>query len=388
MKFAYVAAVLLPALALAAPRQQTNNRKAGLAAAIAAAKARKAGKAGTGTASGAKASASSFANYNQGSDITDAAPGGLIKFDVNTPPNPQTDFDPATNPGDLGPFVAVRVASPDATGGPASVSADQAALIDAAASSWRADTTVVSNFLNVGGVAEQGDEFNAAAHSAFVAEVNELTHKAILDKVIGLDPSVSVANLTLTNGVFQSVVNNLQIMSAQGKSTVNLINEINKVRCTQILPSIDTYLLITNQVIGGDNQLKASGKPDACVAILAAAGNDASQFPNVPNTPGFDAASQTAAGAVDNSGADAAAGADAADVADATDAADVADAADAADVADATDVADAADATDAAVAEATAAAAPPAPPAKAAKSAAPVAAKKSHQRQRRGVSRI
>jgi len=271
MKFSVVAPFFFAALALAAPNRGPSR-----------------------TSSARRAKFSSFANYRQGNQITDAAPGGLIKFNVNVPPNPQTDFDARTNPGDLGPFTPVRVAAPGTARFNRRVSKQQAALLDAAASSWRADTTVVSNFLNVGGVAEQGDEFNAAAHSAFVAEVNELTHKVILDKVIGNDPTVSIANLTLTNGVFQSVVNNLQIMSAQGKSTVNLINEINKVRCTQILPSIDAYMLITNQVIGGNNQLKQSGKPDACVKILAAAGNDASQFPNVPNTPGFNKNAQIA----------------------------------------------------------------------------------------------
>jgi hypothetical protein len=110
--------------------------------------------------------------------------------------------------------------------------------------------------------------------------VDELTHKAILDGIIGNDPQVSIANLTLTNGVFQSVVDNLQIMSIQGKARVNLIDTINSVRCVQILPSIDAYCAVAARVIGPGATLRKAVRPTACAAILAAT-TDPAAYPNV-----------------------------------------------------------------------------------------------------------
>ena len=155
----------------------------------------------------------------------------------------------------------------------------------------------MSNFQNIGKGTPAGPQFNAAAKVAYnasshftilpryrltttQAEVDELTHKAILDGIIGLDPQVSIANLTLTNGVFQSVVDNLQIMSIQGKARVNLIDTINSVRCVQILPSIDTYCAVAARVIGAGATLRKAVRPTACAAILAA-NQDPAAYPNV-----------------------------------------------------------------------------------------------------------
>jgi len=120
------------------------------------------------------------------------------------------------------------------------------------------------------------------ADGAFKAEVDELSQKAVLDKVIGNDPRISIANLTLTNGVFQSVVDNLQIMSMQGTSKINLIDAINQVRCVQILPSIDTYMLVAAEYIGNNAQQRRAVRPNACGNILAAAAGNNTAFPNVP----------------------------------------------------------------------------------------------------------
>lgn len=123
-------------------------------------------------------------------------------------------------------------------------------------------------------------QFKGIADGAFKAEVNELVQKGVLDQVIGNDPRVSLANLTLTNGVFQSVVDNLQIMSLQGQSRVNLIDAINQVRCTQVLPSIDTYMLIAAEYIGDNAQQRRAVRPNACAGILATANSSA--IPAVP----------------------------------------------------------------------------------------------------------
>lgn len=135
-----------------------------------------------------------------------------------------------------------------------------------------------------------GNTFNQGANIAYNAEVDELTHKAILDSVIGNDPDVSIANQTLTNGVFQSVVNNLQIMADQGANTQQLIDFISAVRCTQILPSIDTYLAVAARVVGTGATLRTAIRPDTCQGIVAAAPDSA--FPggiqvlNVRNNAG------------------------------------------------------------------------------------------------------
>lgn len=198
--------------------------------------------------------------------------------------NPDSTFDPKTNQGVLGPFTPVRVPAPGATGAPKSVGASKDRTLQAAVDGWAADTGMVSNFLNIGNVTPKGQLFNSAANIAFAAEVDELTHKAALDKIIAADPQVSIASLTLTNGVFQSVVDNLQIMSVQGKGKQSLIDAINTVRCTQILPSIDTYMAVAAKVIGPGAILRTAVRPLACAGVVAA--SPPSAFPNVPGVPG------------------------------------------------------------------------------------------------------
>jgi hypothetical protein len=149
-----------------------------------------------------------------------------------------TSVNPATSTGVFGPFKAVRAPAASAQGAPTTVSSQKAQQLQQACSAWVQDTGMVSNFLNLGQGQPVQTLFQQMANVAFNAEVDELTHKAVLDGIIGNDPTVSIANLTLTNGSFQSVVSNLQIMSVQGRSRVGLINAINSVRCTQILPSI------------------------------------------------------------------------------------------------------------------------------------------------------
>jgi len=202
-------------------------------------------------------------------------------------------FNAATSRGTFGPFKAVRVPANSATGAPTTLTANQAQQLQTACDNWTSDTGTVSNFQNLG-KSTNGQAFNTLANGAYKAEVDELTHKAILDGIIGNDPTVSIANLTLTNGVFQSVVDNLQIMSIQGKQKVNLIDTINSVRCVQILPSIDAYCSVAAALIGPTGIVRKAVRPSACAAITAADQNPA-DYPNVPGTPGFTAQAATQA---------------------------------------------------------------------------------------------
>jgi hypothetical protein len=198
-------------------------------------------------------------------------------------PNPNVNFNPSTSQGTFGPFVAAQRAAPGATGGPTGAIDERTKqAMQLAISNWQTDTGIVSAFQNAGVNTQDTAQFKGIADGAFKAEVDELSQKAVLDKVIGNDPRVSIANLTLTNGVFQSVVDNLQIMSLQGQTRINLINAINQVRCVQILPSIDTYMVVAAEYIGDNAQQRRAVRPTACANILAANSGNSTAFPNVP----------------------------------------------------------------------------------------------------------
>lgn len=115
-----------------------------------------------------------------------------------------------------------------------------------AVANWQADTSMVSMFLNNGASINDDAAFKQAALVAFNAEVDELTHKAVIDAANGQMPNVQAANSTLaTGGAFQDVVDKLQIMSQQGKAAANNIDLINQNRCTNVLPNIDAYMAST-----------------------------------------------------------------------------------------------------------------------------------------------
>ena len=197
-------------------------------------------------------------------------------------PNPDPNFNPCTSTGTLGPFLIPQQPAPGANGGPPIGSLDARTIqaMQLAASNWFTDTGIVSLFQNNGPITADPDQFRGIADGAFKAEVDELTQKAVLDQVIGNDPRVSLANLTLTNGVFQSVVDNLQIMSIQGQSRASLISTINSVRCTQILPAIDTYLIVAAEYVGDNAQQRRAIRPNACAQILA--GSNSAAFARLP----------------------------------------------------------------------------------------------------------
>ncbi|KAF2846434.1 hypothetical protein T440DRAFT_458435 [Plenodomus tracheiphilus IPT5] len=132
------------------------------------------------------------------------------------------------------------------TGGPQNGQPPSAADLATAVSNWQADTSMVSNFLNTGPAIQNNVAFKQAATVAFNAEVDELTHKAIIDSANGNHPEVIAANSTLaTGGSFQDVVDKLQEMSVKGLAARNNIDLINQNRCVNVLPNIDAYMAST-----------------------------------------------------------------------------------------------------------------------------------------------
>jgi len=206
------------------------------------------GKTGSGTATTtaaapAKTSASSnlngqkAGNNNGGSAATSAASSASTAASGNSLFNPNMPLPQVANAPAAG-----------ATGAPRLTSRQQATSLQSACQAWISDTGVVSNFQNIGsGLVGNAASFKQQAGIGLAAEKDELLHKAVIDGLIGNDPRVSKANLTLTNGSFQSVINGLQDMSIGGPARVADIAAINKVRCPEILPSIDTYCQVAAQ---------------------------------------------------------------------------------------------------------------------------------------------
>jgi hypothetical protein len=155
-----------------------------------------------------------------------------------------------------------------ATGAPALTNKAQASSLVSACSAWVSDTGAVSNFQNIGaGLVLNAGQFKSQANIGLLAEKDELIHKGIIDSIIGLDPRISKANLTLTNGSFQSVIDGLQDMTTNGPAKVGDIAAINKVRCPQILPAIDTYCVVAASFaaqVGVTVATTAAIRPSAC----------------------------------------------------------------------------------------------------------------------------
>jgi hypothetical protein len=127
----------------------------------------------------------------------------------------------------------VAANTPTGTGaGIANGQTPSAADLATAVANWMADTSMVSDFMNRGASIQNNVQFKQAATVAFNAEVDELTHKAIIDAAVGTTPNVIAANSTLaTGGAFQDVVDKLQQMSTQGRAAVGNIDLINQNRC-------------------------------------------------------------------------------------------------------------------------------------------------------------
>jgi len=152
---------------------------------------------------------------------------------------------------------------------PSQVDAATAALMSTAVNAWMMDTGVVSNFLlNIGNSLTDEMTFKNQAQIAHSAEVDELTHKAVLDQFMPNNVNVQKANSTLSNGAFQLVVDRLEDMAMQGRSQIQGITDINNDRCVNVLPNIDAYMREAALTIGNGQPIQQSVRPSACANII------------------------------------------------------------------------------------------------------------------------
>lgn len=147
------------------------------------------------------------------------------------------------------------------------VDQNTALLMSTAVSAWMRDTGVVSNFLDNGASYNDESTFKNQALIAHSAEVDELTHKNVLDQFMPNNKNVQMANGTLTNGAFQLVVDQLQRMADEGRSAMDGIDIINKDRCVNVLPNIDMYMREAALTIGNGQGVQQSVRPSACANI-------------------------------------------------------------------------------------------------------------------------
>ncbi|KAI0905775.1 hypothetical protein F4824DRAFT_138035 [Ustulina deusta] len=133
---------------------------------------------------------------------------------------------------------------------------------------WRADTSVVSQFLSAVPTLK-GSDLAAAAKVALDAENDELLHKKVLDQTFSADPRIVGANNVLvTQGTFQVVVDALQDFADNGASMSSaqisaLLTNANSVRCSKVLPAIDTYFRVTADRLQNGGILVAT-RPNNC----------------------------------------------------------------------------------------------------------------------------
>ncbi|TGJ85505.1 hypothetical protein E0Z10_g3275 [Xylaria hypoxylon] len=133
---------------------------------------------------------------------------------------------------------------------------------------WRADTSMVSQFLSAVPTL-QGSKLEAAAQVALDAENDELLHKKVLDQNFSSDPRIVQANDVLVNQrTFQSVVDALANFAQNGASMTpgeisTLLQQTNSVRCSQVLPAIDTYFSVTGEKLNNGGSLLAT-RPTNC----------------------------------------------------------------------------------------------------------------------------
>ena len=143
-----------------------------------------------------------------------------------------------------------------------------------AANAWAADTSRVSQFLSAA-PGLSGQDLADQAAAALASENDELTQKAVLDSMFVFvaypDSSVQQANHVLVDQKrFQFAVDGLSDLANNGAtfSTDQIseaINEINKDRCSKVLPAIDAYFQAASGVLQNGLTLVAN-RPDNCPA--------------------------------------------------------------------------------------------------------------------------
>ncbi|KAI9656305.1 MAG: hypothetical protein M1821_004968 [Bathelium mastoideum] len=141
---------------------------------------------------------------------------------------------------------------------------------------WQADTGLVSNFLNVAvdpNGPPTGQDLLNDASSAFGSETDELNWKAVIDgsDVAFEDTRIAQANeILVTQGTFNMVVQGLQDISVSGDIVRQQdVDNINDVRCNQVLPAIDMYFAAVADFLNsvsdeGTFETQTAVRPFAC----------------------------------------------------------------------------------------------------------------------------
>ncbi|MAD84639.1 MAG: hypothetical protein CL912_16900 [Deltaproteobacteria bacterium] len=138
-----------------------------------------------------------------------------------------------------------------------------------AQNAWRADTSMVSQFLSVA-PSLTGTALTSAASTALDAENNELLHKMVLDATfLATDTSVQDANdILVTQHKFQDVVDGLTNLKENGEGMTPAdvkveVGKINAGRCGSVLPAIDSYFRAAAGVLDNGGTLLAT-RPNNC----------------------------------------------------------------------------------------------------------------------------
>ncbi|KAK8145510.1 hypothetical protein G3M48_004332 [Beauveria asiatica] len=155
-------------------------------------------------------------------------------------------------------------------GGPPSTNA-----IDNAQQSWQRDTGIVSQFLSTA-TSLPRNQVQAAASRALSAEKDELTHKAVLDRMFLKGPrqnrlaSIRQAHNALeTQGNFQLVVDGLDLLASRGarmspQQMERKITSITTGRCQNVLPAIDDYFAAAGNLVQSTGTNLKAIRPNNC----------------------------------------------------------------------------------------------------------------------------
>lgn len=138
-----------------------------------------------------------------------------------------------------------------------------------AVAAWQQDTGFISFLDYAAGLQPTFTlslAFFANAQAAFAAEIDELSHKAVLDSnfiYIGLlnQAVINAYEILVTQGTFMQIVNGLTDMA----NTRNLVQlaKINDVRRAQVSLAIDAYLVAVIQALGNP-VVFTTMRPAAC----------------------------------------------------------------------------------------------------------------------------
>ncbi|KAJ3004368.1 hypothetical protein HKX48_001260 [Thoreauomyces humboldtii] len=194
---------------------------------------------------------------------------------VATPPTANFGFGrpaPPANPAAKAPAAKAPAAkapakpASKATTAAANTGIPTSAELVAAAEAWRADTMKVSHYLNIASTLS-GQVLKTAAAAANVAEKDELTHKAVIDRhpISKTAAVVAANNMLVTEGHFQAVVDALTDVTQKGTASKDTPPVINANRCPNVLFAIDAYLRAANTAAGGNKVANPSAvRPVAC----------------------------------------------------------------------------------------------------------------------------